>query len=511
MKQILIVLTFFAIAIFSCLQPKTYAQQAAITAYRHSGLDFVWRAQVPSAQFNDRPPIISLYVSPSQTRTVYEVLDGVERTLFAGPDAEHQSDIRHRVLLMSGREKTSIETRSVPVVSMLAQTFTGRVELIDAETGVRRWSVGLGIESDAEFPAAMDDNFAVATTGTQLYLIDAQTGKLIHERSLTSAPGGGPTIWNSHAYVPSMQGAFKVYSLEKESRDLGPKNMTSFGRVTSQPIMSAVGIIWTTNRGSVFLADPDSAATRFHLVGRSQVVGQPAVLTAVNQEEKERSDRVFVAYENGYLVSADADTGDTLWAFLADATLATGPLVADDLVVVATVDGRLFAIDAESGIERWSAAGIARAGGNAEGLIFCESMDGDLLMLDSQTGMRRGGLVLEPGEHLVENRVSDRVYITSASGGIRCFRKSGAMWPTIHTPRATTSDSMKPATTSESVKPGKTGSATTSPSESEVEAQAEVTSRDIEPAQPESDPFGQGDDDPFAAGDDPFAAGEDPQ
>ncbi len=458
----------------------------------------VWQAQIPTIRSTDSPPWFTLYVSPVKTRSVYEVVQGSQRTLFTGPSAARDADIRKRVLLMSGKQAT-VEPRAIPVATLLAQTRGGRVEAIDAETGVRRWSAGVGVPGQSEYPAAMNDDYVVAINGFELHVIDAQSGKPIFDRVLENAPGGAPVLYGSRAYVPGVRGLFQVYELAEDNRRFAPNSMTSFGWITAPPLSTPTGVVWTTDRGSVFVGDPEQVASSYQIVGRAAVVGQPAYANAAEPVPA----RLFVAYENGYVTCANAKDGKNLWGFLADAAIIDGPYVAEDTVLIPTLENRLFAVDAASGKELWVAKGVSRVAGHADDVIFGESFNGSILLLDRKTGAKRGAWRLRPGEHLVKNTVSDRVYLASASGSVRCLRRPQAKWPTFYVPLGpvpTGGTETAQVTSPEAAKQPTTAEA---PKSEKAETQRPVD--ESAPAGGEEDPFGG--EDPFGDTGDPFAAG----
>lgn len=464
-------------------------------------LQTVWRAQVPTARSTDVPPWITLHVSPTQTRSVYELVQGEKRTLFAGPQAEKDADIQKRVLLMAGKQAT-VETQTIPIATLLVQTPGGRVEAWDAESGVRRWSVGVGTPGQGNFPAAMNDDYVAAISGSDLHVLDARTGKPVFDRVMTDAPGNGPVVLGTRAYVPCLRGLLKVYELADESkRSFPPAGMTSFGAMIAPPISTPEGIVWSTDRGSVFVSDTDRLASRYHIVGQAQIMGSAAYADAT----KSAPARLFIAYDNGYLLCAEAKTGNTLWGFLADAPIVDGPFVADDVVLVPTVENRLFAVDAETGNEVWTASGMTRAAAHAGDVVFGESFDRQLVLLDRKTGNRRATYRLAAGEHLVTNTISDRVYLASAKGSLRCLRLPQATWPTFHVPlQPTTAATMESST--EATEKGATQTTTSETSRAKaVEQQPQIEESLPAESAVEEDPFGS--DDAFGEADDPFAAG----
>jgi outer membrane protein assembly factor BamB len=65
---------------------------------------------------------------------------------------------------------------------------------------------------------------------------------------------------------------------------------------------------------------------------------------------------IFVGSNDGKLYAVDAETGATKWTFAAKARIASSPAVNNGIVYVESYDSQLYAIDAVSGQKKWSFA-----------------------------------------------------------------------------------------------------------------------------------------------------------
>ena len=96
---------------------------------------------------------------------------------------------------------------------------------------------------------------------------------------------------------------------------------------------------------------------------------------------------VYASVQDGRVVALDADTGNLVWDSKVGARTTTGPSVAGDTVLVGTSDGRVVGLDARSGQTRWE----FEAGGTeisskpivSDGMILAASKDGILYALTS--------------------------------------------------------------------------------------------------------------------------------
>ncbi|TAL73103.1 MAG: outer membrane protein assembly factor BamB [Rhodanobacter sp.] len=131
-------------------------------------------------------------------------------------------------------------------------------------------------------------------------------------------------------------------------------------------------------------------------VGRSGLRLQPAVADGV----------LYADSTDGKVAAFDAASGKKLWEKSsrtkgwfgwgdkkrADALYAGGPAVAGDLLVVGTLDGHVYAMDAKSGNRRWEAeltAEVVAAPAISGDLVIVRTQDGRVYGLDAATGTRR--------------------------------------------------------------------------------------------------------------------------
>lgn len=99
--------------------------------------------------------------------------------------------------------------------------------------------------------------------------------------------------------------------------------------------------------------------------------------------------RVYVASADGQVQAMDADSGDRLWSVETGLRVVSGPGVADGHVLVGTLDGEVLALDAESGEQRWTAvvdAEVLATPVGGLGRVVARAVDGRVFGLDVTTG-----------------------------------------------------------------------------------------------------------------------------
>ena len=116
--------------------------------------------------------------------------------------------------------------------------------------------------------------------------------------------------------------------------------------------------------------------------------------------------KLYVASVDGKLAALDASSGKTLWRDdtrthgwfgfghkrYADALYAGGPAVSGDLLVVGTLDGHLYGMDAATGKQRWAVQvsdEVVSPPVIDNGVVYARTNDGRIYALDAATGQRK--------------------------------------------------------------------------------------------------------------------------
>ena len=103
-------------------------------------------------------------------------------------------------------------------------------------------------------------------------------------------------------------------------------------------------------------------------------------------------DALFVASINGRVYALNPKNGDVIWRARTKARVISGPSVSGDLVLVGTLDGEVIALKRADGTEAWRARAPSEALGPPVGsgnMVVAKSADGREYGLDAATGERR--------------------------------------------------------------------------------------------------------------------------
>jgi len=102
--------------------------------------------------------------------------------------------------------------------------------------------------------------------------------------------------------------------------------------------------------------------------------------------------RVYAASPNGKLAALDADSGKTVWENSSELRWSGGPGIGEGTLVAGTLDGQVVAFNPDSGSERWRAVAsseVISTPAIARGLAVVRSNDGRVFAFSITSGERR--------------------------------------------------------------------------------------------------------------------------
>ena len=138
-------------------------------------------------------------------------------------------------------------------------------------------------------------------------------------------------------------------------------------------------------------------------------IGKGAGLTGVRLRPTYADGHLYVVSTDGHIAALDAATGKTLWERSTrmrsrllwlgkkatrwpDAYYSGGPVISGDLLVVGTLDGHVYGLDAKTGDERWHAelaAEVLSPPAIVGDQVVVRTEDGRVYSLNRETGARQ--------------------------------------------------------------------------------------------------------------------------
>ncbi len=190
---------------------------------------------------------------------------------------------------------------------------------------------------------------------------------------------------------------------------------------------------WTTLRGNVQRTGFVAASLHlpFRLLWVRHFIGERM---GTSVEPIVAEGKVFVATHNGHLYALDAETGAPLWRFRAHGAFLHSPAYADGLVLAVNSDGCLYAVEAATGKLRWSIwcgqGGFAASPAVAEGLVVIGSRTGKVFGVEVQSGKVEWQQTVGVPVRQTAAIAQGRVFLTPEDLRVRCLnlQTGKAVW-----------------------------------------------------------------------------------
>ena len=440
-------LTLGLIVLFAASDARVMLAQSAQlgmippSAARRFGLTRAWTTQIELDKGRGRVVEVVPHVSWTPRHTVFELRHDGGVELFSerrlDPNGnllgleKARSEARDRLLDIKKSTPNpisdpKIEEREIAErtqLQLLATTDLGAVHAIDAETGRTRWVLTVGNFRYPTSEAAANDKYVAVLNGTTLYVLNSADGGLAWQRRTVGIPSTGPTLTDTHVFVPTLSGSVESYSLTDFGEPMW--NYKSAGYALIPAVSSASTIAWPSDAGNIYLCSANPREMRYRLELKSKAAAPLAFM---------QPDRVLAMTVNGYIYCLHQyrREGHVLWKFATGESSSQSPIAVGDTVYALTDDANLFCISGVDGEERWRVHGIKQFLASGKDRLYCLASGGRLVILDTRSGSRIGSL---PGEELdlrVVNTLTDRIYVGTKTGTLQCLHEIAATQPLIH-------------------------------------------------------------------------------
>jgi outer membrane protein assembly factor BamB len=360
---------------------------------------------------------------------------------------------------------------------LLVQTTRGLLTALDGETGRILWSTQTGPADRMCTAAAANAEHVVVVNGSELIVIDRASGGILWERQLRGAPGAGPGVSATHAFVPMINGLIEGFDLSKGAKQT-PWIYKSAGRVLVSPLATESNVSWTTDKGYFYVADPAAKGIRYRLETRDAIHSQPAHWTP----------NMYAGSMDGLVYAVNEASGKIEWKCSTGDAILASPVAIGDKVFVISEQGGLHCLDAKDGTQLWFAPKMRQFVSLSPSRVYACDELGRLAALDAASGARLGAMPLHGITLKLCNNYSDRVYLANDSGVIQCLRDIDARSPTLYVPPPAESEADKPKSKLPAAGPKKDSSS--QPEAVEEPDAAAMPEENVEaPAADADDPF----------------------
>jgi hypothetical protein len=304
---------------------------------------------------------------------------------------------------------------------LLAQSTRGLITAIEAETGRTLWSTQAGPPDHMCTEAHANAEFVAVVNGSVLYVLDRAHGNIVWQKQLGGAPGAGPGVTATHAFVPMVSGRVEGYDLAKGAKQT-PWIYKSAGRILVPPLATAESVSWTTEKGYFYVADPSGDGIRYRLETRDAIHAQPAYWTP----------NMYAGSTDGYIYAVNAERGQIAWKYaLGDAVYSPPVAIQGKLFVVSQLGG-LHCLDTTRGELLWTAPGVTQFMALSPSRIYASDRMGRLAVLSAATGTRMGAMPLSGISQKLANTQSDRIFLATDNCVVQCLRETALKTPVAY-------------------------------------------------------------------------------
>jgi len=358
-----------------------------------------------------------------------------------------------------GGVRDSIEHLQVVGEQLIAQTSSGSVTALDAETGRRQWSAQ--VSEPYRFrqePANHNDHSIFVNIGAKLTGLDRRGGSTLWTIDLPDIPTTRADADNEFLYVNLVRGRMQAYRLP-QIRDLGSVSTTGVSKLQEETLARGYNLrrailrtpepIWSYQGDSLLRVPPVVMPTHVILVDKAgRVLSLEKEFRALAGEATVGQVTVPLGYDrravyigsedfNVYAYELNVGALERRWVLSAGGPITQRPeVMGDDLFVdvrgrglvrLSKMTGRLFWRQPRA--EKFIAASL--------GLVFAQDSRGTLLSIDRAKGIVLGEWDVSGYALIIPNDTTDRLYLANHDGLVVCLRDQSAEHdkPIQHNPR----------------------------------------------------------------------------
>ncbi len=305
--------------------------------------------------------------------------------------------------------------------NVYVQSSNGVLTAFDAESGRQKWYQRVGNSDNPTMEASSDEKHVYVWSRANLYVLDKNDGKILMEIDLPDQPSTSARADSEGLYLGFLDGS--VYKFDPENGRLVWRYKTS-KRILVPPLPNGDNVLFASTNGILYNVN---SLTRDHIY----LFETDNQLTAPLARYQ---DLVLLASEDFKLYAVNIKNGSEGWKhpFLSGDKIRKAPIVIGDNVYLTPEHRGLFRLDAATGVEHWFADGIDKVVAINPKYVYGVDRLNHLVKISQDTGEIEGRFALGPLLYHMTNALTDRIYLARKDGLVVCLRETDREFPHYH-------------------------------------------------------------------------------
>ncbi len=373
-------------------------------------------------------------------------------SVYSTPDVPSEEVLRRlnlkkgwaRYVPMAGR-RDGFLTIQVAGKDLLAQTRSGLIVRMDAETGRIYWRQRVGRPYKGGHGVAFNSRSVYAINATDLFSLSRTTGEQRWRYKLPGGTSALPIADDRHLYLSTAAG--RIYSYYLPSTDVpGPSTSDEGDERETDPQPAVRWSVLTTvslelpplvTRTRVLVPSPSGEIRLFEKVVTDTDGGSReeslALRGKIDVPAGQFGDVAYVGSSDGSLYALEIETGKLAWRYTAGTPVKRQPMPTSEDVYV-TMDryglvrvSRIDVLDPvsrrtlEAGQKVWRNRDADRFVAANPKFVYASDHSGRLLVLDRKRGTKLSTLDARQFRFPIANTMTDRIYLAANDGLIVCL------------------------------------------------------------------------------------------
>ena len=333
--------------------------------------------------------------------------------------------------------------RTTPVVdgdSVITANESGYLIAVDRSSGKEKWRTRLNTGEPRAFqlfstPAVSDGKVFIGSATSWLYCVEAASGKLLWQAEASDWIRSRPMVIGNRVYAASIDGTVTAMQFDVSGYSRLWSGQAGHHLLFADLSGNANGILASTSDLFLYSLDPETGKQQWKhsLIECSYEDGERIMADIVAgggdfQSPPTVSDgRVYIGTPSRFVFAVDARTGVEIWRFETSGQVSGAPSVYKGRVYFGQQGGNeeMYCVEADSGLPVWSSrvGWVWTTSTPDDTQVYTGTVDGRILALEAETGNQvwelptNGGVYPSPA---VDDR---RVYTGSWDGQYYAINK----------------------------------------------------------------------------------------